>query len=113
MKYEVVLTDEADQNVRATVGWYASRSQEAANRWYWGLLHALTSLEQNPQRCPASNESARFPVELKQLLYGSGRRITHRIIFAIRPKHVVVYAVRHVAQQDLDPNELFGSAGTE
>lgn len=103
MKYEVVLTNEADENVRAAVGWYAERSQEVADRWYDGLLEAFTSLEQNPQRCSASNESSRFPIGLKQLLYGSGRRITHRIVFAIRPNHVVVYAVRHVAQRDLDP----------
>jgi plasmid stabilization system protein ParE len=32
MKYEVVLTDEARQNVRAAVAWYAERSQTAADR---------------------------------------------------------------------------------
>ena len=106
MKYEVILTNEADENVRAAVGWYADRSQEAADRWYFGLLDAFKSLEQNPERCPKSNESSRFPIELKQLLYGSGRRTTHRIIFTIRPKLVVIYAVRHVAQSDLNPDEL-------
>jgi len=38
MNYEVVLTDEARQNVRAAVAWYAERSQTAADRWYSGLL---------------------------------------------------------------------------
>jgi hypothetical protein len=45
------------------------------------------------------------PIELRQLNYGSGRKITHRIIFAIRPTRVVVYAVRHVAQRDWEPGE--------
>lgn len=105
MKYEVVLTDEARQNVRAAVAWYADRSQAAADRWYSGFLKELESLEQNPQRCPLARENPRFPIELRQLNYGSGRHVTHRIIFAVRPTVVAVYAVRHVAQQDWRPDE--------
>ena len=104
MKYEVVLTSEARENARAAYDWYAERSQEAADKWHAGLLDALTTLETDPQRCGLANENARFPVELRQLLYGSGRRITHRIVFAIRPARVVVYAIRHVAQQDWKPD---------
>jgi len=100
MKYEVVLTDEAGHNVRAIVAWYAERSQAAADRWYNGFLKAMASLAENPQRCPFAHENPRFPIELRQLNYGSGRRTTHRILFAIRPTVVAVYAVRHVAQRD-------------
>jgi plasmid stabilization system protein ParE len=101
MKYEVVLSAEAEQNARAAYDWYAERSQEAADRWRAALFDALATLETDPERYPLANENTRFPIELRQLLFGSGRRITHRIIFAIRPKKVVVYAIRHVAQQDL------------
>jgi hypothetical protein len=62
-------------------------------------------LAENPERCPFARENPRFPIELRLLNYGSGRRTTHRIIFAIRPTLVVVYAVRHVAQQDWRPEE--------
>jgi len=47
-----------------------------------------------------AREDPRFPIELRQLNYGSGRRTTHRILFAIRSTRVVVYAIRHFAQQD-------------
>jgi plasmid stabilization system protein ParE len=94
--------------VRATVAWYAERSQTAADRWYAGLLESLNSLAKNPQRCPLALENPRFPIELRQLNYGSGRRITHRIIFAIRPGTVVVHAVRHVAQEDWRPDSDIG-----
>jgi plasmid stabilization system protein ParE len=33
MKYDVRLTDEARQNVRDAVDWYAERSHTAADRW--------------------------------------------------------------------------------
>ena len=103
MKYEVVLTTEAQQNARAAYDWYAERSQEAAEKWHAGLLDSLATLETDPQRCTLANENSRFPIELRQLLYGSGHRITHRIVYAIRPAKVVVYAIRHVAQGDWRP----------
>jgi plasmid stabilization system protein ParE len=103
MKYEVVLTNEAQENARAAYEWYAERSQEAADQWQAGLVDSLDTLETDPERWSLANENSRFPIELRQLLYGSGRRITHRIIFAIRPTKVVVYAIRHVAQQDWMP----------
>jgi plasmid stabilization system protein ParE len=103
MRYEVVLTSEAQENARAAYDWYAARSPDAANQWHAMLLEKLTALEADPQRWPLADENARFPIELRQLPCGSGRRITHRIIFAIRPTKVVVYAIRHVAQQDWRP----------
>ena len=108
MKYDVVLTDEAKQDSRAAVAWYAKRSQIAADRWYAGLLKILDSLKVDPQRCPVADENSRLPIELRQLNYGSGRRITHRIIFTIRSTSVVVYAIRHVAQQDWQPDQGSG-----
>ena len=110
MKYEVVLTDEARQNVRAAVAWYAEQSQAAADRWYSCFLEALDSLAEDPQRCALARENPRFPIELRELNYGSGRRVSHRIIFAIRPNFVVVCAVRHVAQQDWRPDDDLGNA---
>jgi plasmid stabilization system protein ParE len=104
MKYDVVLTDEAKQNVRAAVAWYAERSQSAADHWYSNLQKTLDTLKSDPHRCPIADENERVPVEMRQLNYGSGRKTTHRIIFAIRPSTVVVYAVRHVAQQVWRPD---------
>lgn len=60
---------------------------------------ALDSLKKNPERCPLADESSRFPIDLRQLNFGSGRKTTHRIIIAIRPDFVIVYAIRHVAQE--------------
>lgn len=100
MKYDVALTNETQQNARAAYRWYADQSPAVAERWYAALLDALASLETEPQRCPLANENSQLPIELQQLLFGSGRRITHRILFAIRSKRVVVHAIRHVAQHD-------------
>ena len=103
MKYDVRLTDEARQNVRDAVDWYAERSPTAADHWYASFLRLLDSLAEDPDRCPFALENARLPIELRQLIFGSGRKLTHRIIFAIRPDAVVIYAIRHVAQQEWRP----------
>ena len=105
MKYEIVLTDEADRNVRSIVAWYAERSPAAADRWYDEFAKSIFSLTENPERYTFARENRRFPIELRQLNFGSGRRTTHRIIYAIRPAAVVIYAVRHVAQQDWRPDD--------
>ena len=105
MKYDVRLTDEAKQNVRDAFAWYAERSQAAADQWYAGFLKLLESLAIEPHRHPIAMENSRFPIELRRANYGSGRRLTHRIIFAIREKAVVVYSVRHVSQDEWRPDE--------
>jgi hypothetical protein len=59
-------------------------------------------LEQNPDRCALAPENDRFPYEIRQLNFGIGRKPTHRLVFTIRPKEVVILRVRHLAQQDID-----------
>jgi plasmid stabilization system protein ParE len=105
MKFDVLLTDEARENVRAVVAWYAERSQSAADRWYSGFLDTLQSLAKDPLIHSRALENPRFPIELRQCNYGSGQRTTHRIIFAIRPTAILIHAVRHVAQNEWRPDE--------
>jgi hypothetical protein len=104
MKYRVLLTDECRQNVRINIDWYSERSASAAEGWYSGFQNLLSSLDENPQRYPLAPESRRFPIELRHVNYGSGRRTTHRVIFAIRADAVVVYAVRHASQGEWRPD---------
>jgi len=53
-----------------------------------------------------TRESEFLPVELRQMLYGSGRRTTHRILFIIREQTIVVYQIRHVAMRDITADDL-------
>jgi plasmid stabilization system protein ParE len=105
MKYEVVLTREAEHNVRSILAWYSDRSQSAADRWYAAFFKSIESLSNYPERYSFARENSRFPIELRQLNFGGGRKSTHRIICTIRGAQVVVYTVRHVAQQDWRPDD--------
>lgn len=74
---------------------------EAADRWFRGLVQAIYSLEELPERCPVIPEQAAFPFELRHLIYFS-----HRIIFGIERERVLVYRVYHGAQRGLTAIDL-------
>lgn len=107
MKYAVVVTEPAAKAIEDTSVWWArERSAEQAARWYGGIREAIASLEQFPERCALSAENERFPYELRELYFGLGSKPTHRVVFTISKQHVVVLAVRHVAQRALRPRDV-------
>ncbi len=106
MKREVVLTATAQQQMNAAADWYAEENPAIAANWFNGLIARLNSLSDSPDQYAVSRESEYLPVELRQMLYGSGKRITHRILFVIREKKIVVYQIRHVAMRDITAEDL-------
>jgi plasmid stabilization system protein ParE len=98
MKYEVIITLRAEQEAQDNYDWWAEhRSAEQAARWYDEFLNAAKSLEHDPDRCALAVEDERFPYESRQRNFGMGGKRTHRLIYTIRPKEVVILRVRHLA----------------
>jgi hypothetical protein len=85
--------------------WYAKKSGSVAlaERWQDGFLELLESLSINPERFGLAHESDFFDDEVRELLYGSGRRKTHRALFTINGRRVEILSVRHIAQRDITP----------
>ena len=107
MTYRVIVTRRAERDMHDAAEWWSTnRSPEQANRWLSGIERHLRSLAQTPRRCAAAAESDRFPFELRELHYGPGRRSTHRLLFTIADELVLVLAVRHVAQDRFEPEDL-------
>lgn len=107
MKYRVVVTGPAKRDIRESVSWWRSnRSTAQAERWYEKIIPAIATLTENPHRCPISPETDLLPSGLRQLHFGLRRKVTHRIVFTVVGSEVRVLRVRHVAQQDLDPDDL-------
>lgn len=107
MSHEVRLTRRAEQQLNDAVDWWAEhRSPEQAERWHAGIVNAMLSLGANPLRCRLARENCSVPIELRELLYGWGRRPSHRILFTVRQDRIVVYAIRHVAQDELTVDDL-------
>jgi plasmid stabilization system protein ParE len=77
-----------------------------ASRWLEGMESAIQSLAEHAERFPLATESTEFDFPLRQMSFGVSRRPTHRVLFSVHDDRVLVYAVRHLARQDLTPDDL-------
>ena len=103
----VIIAGPAKRDILAAYEWRKeNRSAEQADRWYKGILDASHSLGSDPQRCSLAVESDLLAQGIRQLLYGLGRKPTHRLVFAIDADTVIILRVRHTSQDALTVDEL-------
>jgi plasmid stabilization system protein ParE len=109
MTNRITYTNRAEAEIREAMEWWRdNRSHEQAARWIEEIFPAIEKLRDNPDRFPLAPETDLHPSGLRQLLFGVGRSITHRIIFTIEGDEVNIVTVRHVARRDLQAGELEG-----
>jgi plasmid stabilization system protein ParE len=102
---DVVVLPRAEEELNQSADWWSeNRSPEQASRWWDGILQLIESLCENPLRFPIARENSKHPYELREMHFGLGAHPTHRVLFTTRPNQVVVVSVRHVAQDDFEPN---------
>ena len=89
MDYRVEVTEVAAAEVDSAYEWIKERAPLAAERWYNGLMAALSSLQQNPRRCPRVFRTEFEEAEVRQLIYGR-RQGRYRVLFTIRGEIEVV-----------------------
>jgi plasmid stabilization system protein ParE len=107
MSFAVITTERAARDVEEAAAWWASeRSTEQARRWYVGILAAIASLGDAPERCPLATERELLPYELRELHFGLGAKPTHRVLFSIVQDTVIVATVRHAARGPVRPDDL-------
>jgi plasmid stabilization system protein ParE len=83
--------------------WIAERSEDAAVRWYSGLLKATAKRADKPERNPiAVEESERFGITIRQSLYGRKRGV-YRILYSVEANTVSVLAIRHSSRDLIEP----------
>lgn len=107
MAYRVQLLPQARIQLFKAVAWWAEhRSTEQAGKWLDRFEAALSELAKDPERWPLATENGEVAGELREMHFGIGRSKTHRAIFGIRNNKVVVYAVRHLAQDNLTAEDF-------
>jgi plasmid stabilization system protein ParE len=82
MEYAVEVTQIAAAEIDTAYEWIKERAPDAAERWYAGLMAALSSLRHDPRRCARVLTAEFVDSEIRQLVYGR-RRGRYRILFAI------------------------------
>ncbi len=98
MSFNVIVTDEAEGDLKEAARWIAQYSTERAAIWYFEITETIESLQDFPLRCPLAPESKTFSTEIRHLLFDK-----YRILFIIDDENVYVLRVMHGAQDTLKP----------
>ncbi|QDU80729.1 Plasmid stabilization system protein [Polystyrenella longa] len=108
MKYPIEYTEPAKNDIEEAVRWWRDhRSPAEASKWLAEIeIKINKTLSSDPERLPLAPESDLSPYGLRQLMFGLGRRLTHRIVFTIRDGKVFILRVRHAARKDLTQDDL-------
>jgi plasmid stabilization system protein ParE len=90
MKYNVVIELSANRDIDQSYVWGCQEWGTAqARKWYNGLIRAIKSLAEFPERQPIAPENDEFDEEIRQLVYGR-----YRVLFAIQGNKVAVLHCR-------------------
>jgi hypothetical protein len=106
MIYRIVIEPTAEREIRSAVRWKTENTSPAvAARWYDGLIKKISTRRRQPTRCPLAAEDYKFPEEIRELLYGTGgkRSHKHRIVFTIRGDTVHILICPSLRRDELEP----------
>lgn len=105
MTYRVIVTPQAETDLRTIYRYIRSQAPGAARDWIRRARQSAKSLAQRPERCPLAPESASFEPPIRELFFGKGNRGTYRLLFAVLDKSVYLLHVRHGSMLPLSPDE--------
>jgi plasmid stabilization system protein ParE len=103
MTYRVVITPEAETDLRTAYRYIRGYAPQAARNWIRRAREAARSLARQPERCPLAPESDFFDQPIRELLFGTGNRGTYRLLFVVINTSVYVVHVRHGSMLPLSP----------
>ena len=96
MKFTVRIADAAQEDLIAACQYIARHSPENAERWYAGMVSAIQSLAEMPERCPIAPESVAFDQTIRHMVVGN-----YRCLYVVRESTVYVLHVRQSKQRRL------------
>jgi plasmid stabilization system protein ParE len=105
MNYRVVITPDAETDLRQIYHFIRKGSPRIATEWIRLARECANSLTRHPERCRLAQEHESFSQPIRQLLIGSGNRGTYRLLFLIEDRTVFVLHVRHGSRLPLPPPE--------
>ncbi|CBN57886.1 MULTISPECIES: type II toxin-antitoxin system RelE/ParE family toxin [Kamptonema] len=101
MAFRVEISPSALTDAEEAFLYMQKDSSLNAEEWYNGLVNAILSLENLPNRCPLASESEEIGREIRQLIYKR-----YRILFSVSEEIVQVLRIRHTARDWLSSDEL-------
>ncbi len=105
MRYTVIVTPEAESDLREAYRYIRDRAPRAAREWSRRVRSSINTLSRFPERCSLAPESAFFDESIRQLCFGSGNRGAYRILFTVVGNAVYIVHVRHGSRLPLGGSE--------
>jgi plasmid stabilization system protein ParE len=93
--YRVIVTPEAESDLRTAYRYIRSHAPRAAREWIRRVRQSVKTLAHHPERCPLAPESASVDEPIRELLFGAGNRGIYRILFVVIDRAVYILHVRH------------------
>jgi plasmid stabilization system protein ParE len=103
VRHRIIITPEAETDLRNASSYIRRNSARAASAWLKGARQKIKTLARYHERCSLAPESASFNEPIRELFYGYGNRGTYRILFVVLEKTVFVLHVRHGSMLPLEP----------
>ena len=94
MTYRVIITPEAEADLRTNYRYIRSQAPRAARDWIRRARQCAKSLARRPERCPLASESASFSQPIRELFFGTGNRGTYRFLFVVLGQSVYILHAR-------------------
>jgi plasmid stabilization system protein ParE len=105
MRFRVIVTPEAESDLRNASGYIRRDNSGAARAWLKAIRQKIKTLGRHPERCSLAPESASFGEPIRELFHGHGNRGTYRILFVVLEKTIFVLHIRHGSMPPLVPEE--------
>ena len=106
MNYELLLTRETEKEVDRTIAYLANRSPQGAAAWCEQWENVLSELKRNPLQHALAPESAKYDVEIRQILFKTRRGLKYRALFTVVGRGVYVIHLRGPRQNLLRRDQL-------
>ena len=95
MRYAVIVTPDAESDLRKIHRYIRKQAPLAARAWLKGVRRAMKTLAEAPERVHMAPEAGSFDKPIRELLYGKRNRGTYRILFTVLDGNAFVLHVRH------------------
>ena len=105
MIYRVIITPEAETDLRTSYRYIRSQAPRAARDWIRRARQCAKSLARRPERCPLAPESVSFEKPIRELFFGTGNGGTYRFLFIVLDQSVYILHVRHGSMRPLSPDD--------
>ena len=107
MTFSVRITTRSFNDIRQNFEWWSQhRSAEQAGQWFDLVFKHIDGLSVMPESYPFASENHKPPYELREMHVGLSGKTTHRVLFRIQSDTIEVLAIRHVASDSVQSDDL-------